>query len=82
MLKREVYNMSNLREKAHQIIDSLSEQKVETVYEYLQFIKLKEELKATYELTSDKLVMDSIEKGLQEEADGNLIALKDIVDNV
>jgi len=74
--------MSNLREKAHQIIDSLSEQKVETVYEYLQFIKLKEELKATYELTSDKLVMDSIEKGLQEEADGNLIALKDIVDNV
>jgi hypothetical protein len=74
--------MANLREKAHQIIDSLSEQKLETIYEYLQFIKLKEELKATYELTSDKLVMDSIEKGLQEEADGNLIALKDIVDNV
>ncbi len=74
--------MSNLREKAHQIIDSLSEQKLETIYEYLQFIKLKEELKATYELTSDKLVMDSIEKGLQEEADGNLIALEDIVDNV
>ncbi len=56
--------MSNLREKAHQIIDSLSDQKLETIYEYLQFIKLKEELKATYEITSDKLVMDSIGRGL------------------
>ncbi len=74
--------MSNLREKAHQIIDSLSDQRLEVIYEYLQFIKLKEELTATYEITSDKLIMDAIEKGLQEEADGNLIALEDIVDNV
>ncbi len=74
--------MSNLREKAHQIIDSLSDQRLETIYEYLQFIKLKEELKAPYETTSDKLIMDAIEKGLQEEADGNLIALEDIVGNV
>jgi len=74
--------MSNLREKAHQIIDGLSEQKLEVIYEYLQFIKLKEELKATYEITNDKIIMDAIEKGLQEEADGNLIALEDLVDNV
>ncbi len=74
--------MSNLREKAHQIIDSLSDQRLEDIYEYLQFIKLKEELKATYEITSDKLIMEAIEKGLLEEADGNLIALEDIVDNV
>ena len=74
--------MSNLREKAHQIIDSLSDQRLEVIYEYLQFIKFKEELKATYEITSDEMIMDAIEKGLQEEADGNLIALEDLVDNV
>jgi len=74
--------MSTLREKAHQIIDSLSDQRLEAIYEYLQFIKLKEELMATYEITSDKLIMETIEKGLLEEADGNLIALEDIVDNV
>lgn len=74
--------MSTLREKAHQIIDSLSDRRLEALYEYLQFIKLKEELMATYEITSDKLIMEAIEKGLLEEADGNLIALEDIVDNV
>lgn len=74
--------MINLREKAHQIIDNLSDQRLEAIYEYLQFIKLKEELKATYEITTDKLFMDAIEKGLQDEADGNLIALEDIADNV
>ena len=55
---------------------------MEAIYEYLQFIKLKEELKATYEITSDEMIMDAVEKGLQEEADGNLIALEDLVDNV
>jgi len=55
---------------------------LEAIYEYLQFIKLKEELKATYEITSDEMIMDAVEKGLQEEADGNLIALEDLVDNV
>ena len=74
--------MSKLREKAHQIIDSLSDQRLEAIYEYLQFIKLKEELKETDEITSDKLIMNAIEKGLQEEKDGNLIALEDIVDDV
>ncbi len=74
--------MSSLREKAHQIIDGLSDQRLEVIYEYLQFIKLKEELKATYETTNDIIIMDAIEKGLQEEADGNLIALEDLVDNV
>jgi len=74
--------MSKLREKAHQIIDSLSDQRLEAIYEYLQFIKLKEELKETDEIISDKLIMDAIEKGLQEEKDGNLIALEDIVDDV
>jgi hypothetical protein len=34
--------MSNLREKAHQIIDSLSDKRLEDIYEYLQFIKLKD----------------------------------------
>jgi len=51
--------MSKLREKAHQIIDSLSDQRLEAIYEYLQFIKLKEELKETDEITSDKLIMES-----------------------
>lgn len=74
--------MSTLREKAHQIIDSLSDQRLEAIYEYLQFIKLKEELIATYEITSDKLIMEALEKGLLEEADGNLITLEDIVNNV
>lgn len=73
--------MSTLREKAHQIIDSLSDQRLEAIYEYLQFIKLKEELMATYEITSDKLIMEALEKGLLEEADGNLITLEDIVNN-
>lgn len=74
--------MTNLREKAHQIIDSLSEQRLESIYEYLHFVKLKEELKATYEITNDEMIMNAIETGLREEADGNLIALEDIVDDV
>ncbi len=42
----------------------------------MPYIKLKEEIKATYEMTSVKIIMDAIEKGLQEEADGNLFAWK------
>ena len=74
--------MPDLREKAHQIIDSLSDQKIVDIFEYLQFVKLKEELQATYELTNDVIIMEAIARGLKEETDGNLIALEDIIEDV
>ena len=51
------------RERAHQIIDSLSDTRIREVLDYLEYIRIREELDATQEILDDKKLMESIQKG-------------------
>ena len=56
--------MSPLREKAHEIIDNISEKKVAEIIDFLEYLKVKEELEATNEVLNDSNMMEAIKKGL------------------
>jgi len=74
--------LASSREKAHRIIDCLSDNKIDVILEYLEFIKIKEEIKETIEILNDDKLMSAIEKGIQEENEGELISLKEIIEKV
>jgi PHD/YefM family antitoxin component YafN of YafNO toxin-antitoxin module len=74
--------MSPLREKAHEIIDTISERKVAEIIDFLEFLKIKEELEATNEILNDENIMESIRKGLKEAVDGDVVNLDDVIENV
>ena len=66
------------RERAHNIIDSLSEKKLSEVLSYLEYIKIKEEVEATEEILDDKKLLDSIQKGLAELKAGEVFSLDEL----
>lgn len=74
--------MSELRIKAHEIIDNISEKKIAEVVDFLEYLKIKEEIEATNEILSDKILLDSIQKGLIEIEKGELVELDDVKGNV
>lgn len=74
--------MSPLREKAHEIIDTISEKRVAEIIDFLEYLKIKEELEATNEILDDKNLMESIQKGLKEAEDGEVLNLDDVIENV
>ena len=45
--------MSVPRDKAHRILDLISENKIGEVLNYLEYVKIKEELEATEEILND-----------------------------
>ena len=74
--------MIPLREKAHEIIDTISEERVAEIIDFLEFLKIKEELEATNEILNDKNIMESIKKGLKEMRNDDVVNLEDVIENV
>jgi len=72
----------SLREKAHEIVDKISEKKLAEVVDFLEFLKIKEEIEATNEILDDKKLLESIQKGLIQYNSGDLVSLDDVVKNV
>jgi hypothetical protein len=52
-----------LREKAHKIVDVISEKKLAEVIDFLEYLKIKEEVEATNEILDDKKLLESIQRG-------------------
>ena len=71
-----------LREKAHEIVDKISEKKMAEVIDFLEFLKIKEEIEATNEILDDQKLLESIRKGLIQYNNNDLISLEDVVKNV
>jgi len=74
--------MSVIRKKAHDIIDKISEKKISEVIDFLEYLKIKEEVEATNEILSDNKLLDSIMRGKNEAEKDELIDLKDVIENV
>ena len=74
--------MSSLRVKAHEIIDNISEKRINEVIEYLEYLKIKEEAEATNEILNDKVFMESIKKGMLEAGNGDLIGMESVIEDV
>lgn len=66
------------RERAHRIIDSISDKRIGEILDYLEYIHIKEELEATEEIMSDENLMVSIQKGLQELKAGEIIGFDEL----
>ncbi len=74
--------MIPLREKAHEIIDIISEKRVAEIIDLLEFLKIKEELEATSEIFNDKSIMELIKKGLKEMENDDVVNLEDVIEDV
>lgn len=74
--------MSTLRIKAHEIVDSISEKKIDEVINFLEFLKIKEEIEATNEIMSDENLLSAIRKGLSQFKNGELISLDEVIEDV
>jgi hypothetical protein len=74
--------MSSLRIKAHEIIENISDKKINEAVDFLEFLKVKEELEATNEILNDKTLLAAVRKGLKDIEDEELVNLDDIIENV
>ena len=70
--------MSVPRERAHRIIDLISEKKLDEVLSYLEYIKIREELEATEEIISDEKLFKSIQRGLSQLRMGEIVSLDEL----
>ena len=66
------------RERAHRIIDLISEKKMNEVISYLEYVKIKEELEATGEILEDEKLLKSIQKGLSQLKMGEIVSLDEL----
>ena len=73
--------MSLLRNRTHEIIDNISEGKIPAVLDFLEYLKAKEEVKATNKIFNDKKVLDAVHKRLIEAKSRNLIYSEELIDN-
>jgi hypothetical protein len=74
--------MSTLRVKAHEIIENISDKKIAEAVDFLEYLKIKEEVEATNEILSDKKLLDSIQKGLAQMKNDELVELADVIEDV
>ena len=70
--------MSVPRERAHRLIDLISEKKMNEVISYLEYIKIKEELEATEEILNDEELTESIKRGLNQLRMDEIISLDEL----
>ena len=74
--------MSTIRVRAHEIIDYISDKKIKEAVDFLEYLKLKEEVEATGEILSDKKMLDAIKKGLKQASEGDLVELDSVIEDV
>jgi len=74
--------MSSLRIKAHEIIENISDKKINEAVDFLEFLKVKEELEATNEILNDRTLLAAVKKGLKNIENEELVNLDDIIENV
>ena len=74
--------MSSLRFRAHEIIDNMSERKIAEVVDFLEYLKIKEEVEATDEILKDEKILEAIQKGLSEIKSNDLVNFDDVIENV
>ncbi|NLL52456.1 MAG: hypothetical protein GX248_07130 [Peptococcaceae bacterium] len=74
--------MSTIRVRAHEIIDYISDRKIAEAVNFLEYLKIKEEVEATGEILSDKKILDAIKKGLKQASEGDLVELDSVIEDV
>ena len=74
--------MTTLRVKAHEIIENISDKKIGEVVDFLEYLKIKEEVEATNDILSNKKLLESIQKGLAQIKNDELVELDDVIEDV
>ncbi len=74
--------MSTIRVRAHEVIDYISDRKIAEAVNFLEYLKIKEEVEATGEILSDKKILDAIKKGLKQASEGDLVELDSVIEDV
>lgn len=74
--------MGSFRAKAHEIIDTISDKKLAEVIDFLEYLKVKEELEATNEIMSDENLVRAIKKGLKQAENEEIVDIKDVIEDV
>ena len=74
--------MSTIRVRAHEIIDYIYDRKIAEAVNFLEYLKIKEEVEATGEILSDKKILDAIKKGLKQASEGDLVELDSVIEDV
>lgn len=74
--------MSSLRIKAHEIIENISDKKIVEVVDFLEYLKIKEEVEATNEVLTNKKLLDSIKKGLSQVKNNEVLELDNVIEDV
>lgn len=71
--------MSSVRVRAHKIIDNISDKKIAEVLDFLEFLKIKEEVEATNDINTDEKILAAIRQGLKELDQGELFDLDSVM---
>jgi hypothetical protein len=74
--------MSTLRNKVHEIVNNISEKKLAEIIDFLEYIKIKEELEATNELLNDQKLLEMLQKGLIQYKNNELVDFDHICEDV
>ena len=75
-------DINAVRSKVHEIIDSISDKKLADIVDFLEYLKLKEEIEATEEIVSDEFLVQAVMKGLEQADLGETISFERIRENV
>ncbi len=62
-----------LKEKAYKIIDAISDNKLAEIIDFLEYVKLKEEVEATNDILNDKKMLEAIQSGLKQYENNQLV---------
>lgn len=69
-----------LKEKAHKIIDTISEKTLAKVISFLEYVKIKEKIEATNEILDDNKLFEAVQAGLEQYEKNDLVEIDEIKD--
>jgi PHD/YefM family antitoxin component YafN of YafNO toxin-antitoxin module len=67
-----------VQDRLREVIEGLSEQKLEEVIDFAQYLRSKEEWEATQELLSDPEMREDLEKGLGQDREGDTVGWQEV----